>query len=520
MLKKGGFFLALFLCATSLFAQDKTAEMFRPDNPNLMNLGEAKEYTGSPLVYIEGVKAPEVANNELEELQLKLFGTKNVQEATQNNLELSKELPSPPDNQIQNYTFQTPFHQTVNAAFIHHIPNFVVMIHLVERNKVVVTEHITVMNTDQDLIWTRKIPLPPTAFATITNYMQNGTSFPVQLTPQTHTLVLTSPQPLKLGPNQLSLTYQIENPLTNDLLNLDVTGTELSWPIEQFQALVLLPTVQTLQASKLTFGTNHLDIPDIYTQQTDTHSNIFFQINRIVPPNASIQTHLQLDLKQLPDTQATSISTLVIWGGLILLVLYWLGFAWWNKHLAPKIALSKIHPPKNPILFSLQTSIPLTQNTWQKLYDFYAQNQGPSVRLNKQYEHWQKHTLWELIKATFQNFILLTYEVILGTLLLTMGILGLLFYLNQRLPIWLCLLYGGLSFCAWILLYFFALQPAQRVRWQQRWTQLSSDTVLLGLTVQQIRHLYPLFLLSNQEDAWRQKLIQINPKAAQDAHLL
>ena len=79
---KGGVFLTILLNIGLALAQDVTADMFRTDNPNLMNLNEPKEYTGAPLVYIEGVKAPEKANNDMEALQLKLFGTKDIQAAT------------------------------------------------------------------------------------------------------------------------------------------------------------------------------------------------------------------------------------------------------------------------------------------------------------------------------------------------------------------------------------------------------------------------------------------------------
>ena len=70
MLKKGGFLLALLLTFSPVRAQDQTANMFRPDNPDLVNLNEPTEYTGSPAIYIQGIKAPEKATNDIEELQL------------------------------------------------------------------------------------------------------------------------------------------------------------------------------------------------------------------------------------------------------------------------------------------------------------------------------------------------------------------------------------------------------------------------------------------------------------------
>ena len=121
MLKKGGIFLCLLLCTTLAFAEDNIDKLFHHDNPNLINLNEAKEYDNEPLVYIEGVKAPEKANNDIEELQLKLFGTKNVKEATKNTLELSpSQLPAAPENQVRDFVFQSPFNQTIRSAFIPH----------------------------------------------------------------------------------------------------------------------------------------------------------------------------------------------------------------------------------------------------------------------------------------------------------------------------------------------------------------------------------------------------------------
>ena len=134
MLKKGGFLLGLLLIFGSARAQDQTENIFRFDNPALVNLNEPTEYTGSPAIYIQGVKAPEKATNDMEELQLKLFGTKNVNEATKSKLTLSDSAPQAPENQIQNFTFQSPFHKEIRSGFIPHVSNFIAIIHTTSHN--------------------------------------------------------------------------------------------------------------------------------------------------------------------------------------------------------------------------------------------------------------------------------------------------------------------------------------------------------------------------------------------------
>ena len=439
-------------------AQDKTAELFRHDNPNLINLNEPTEYTGQPLVYIEGIKAPEKANNDMEALQLKFFGTKDIESATKDTLQLdSNTLPQESENQVQNYTFKTPFHKTTQAAFIHHIPYFLTIIHVLNQKELVVEENLTVMNTDENFVWTRTIPLPAPTNARITKYVQNGQSFSVRDIPQTGNLNFESSQPLKLGPNQIALTYQMENPLISDQLDLDITGTNLAWPIETFKTLVLFSVPEVLQTGKLTFGTNYLDIPDIYTQRTDNHSNVYFQINRIVPPNANIHMQMQLNLSKLP-VSISDWTTQIIFGlGMILLICYWFAFAWWNKHFFKPNPPSKIKQPKSFMLFSKQMGIPLTSSDFQTLSDFYTANNIPTDALNQQKLRWEKHPKLEAFKTNLYNFLLLTYEVIIGTVLLVGLILYTLAYLKALTTsvVFLTLLF---SFIGLVLLYFLALK--------------------------------------------------------------
>ena len=520
MFKKGGIFLGVLLCMTSALAQDKIAEMFRHDNPNLMNLNEPKEYTGEALVHIEGVKAPEKANNEMEALQLEVFGTKDIQKVTKNTLELSSDLPQAPVNQLETFTFQNPFHQPIEAVFVHHIPSFMVVVQVLDQNTIRVSENVTVMNTDKDLVWSRQIPLPVAARATITEYSQNDQHFNVKLPAQKGALSFTAPQPMLLGPNQISLTYQIEKPFDGNQLNLEITGLDLAWPIEQFKTLFLFPTAQTLQEGKLTFGANRLEIPNIYRQQTDANSpSTYFHIQRVVPPKASIQANLKLDLSQIPEAQTISWKTIILYLGVFLVLLYWLAFAWWTKHFAKKLAVSKIRRPKNILLFSTQTGRSVTEDAWQELLDFSSVVNEPVSAIISQHERWKKHPHWEELKAGLKNFILSTTEVIIGTALLVAGIIGAIFYSEQNVSMPLVWGLSSSAFVGCVLLYFIVLKKIQQDIWQRRLAQLSVNSVLAGLTLQQIKQIYPLFVLVGQNDSWRKKLNQVNPVSIHKAHL-
>lgn len=524
MLRKGGILLLLLLCVTSVSAQDEVikqdeiANLFRLDNPNLMTENEPMEYTGAPLVYIQGVKPPEKAHNAMEELQLALFGTKDVQKINKDTLELSKQMPPSPTNQIYNYTFQNPFHQTIQAAFIPHIPSFMVIIQVMNQQLLTISEHITVMNTTSDTLWTKKIALPQNATATVTEFNQNGQFFPTNLTPQKDHLTFESPVPLELGPNQISLTYQIEKPFNGDQLDLEIIGTDLPWTINQFKVLALFPMAQTMQEGNLTFGTNRLSIPDIYTQQTDaTATGTLWRINRIIPPKASIQLNLKMDLTKIPAQETQSVKLPILTIGLLLMLLYWLAFAWWTKRFVKPLNAAKIKRPKNIILLATQMGVSITENCWQKISDFYTITNGPDI--SAQHTRWQKHPISESVKATLKNIFLLTVEVFFGSLLLVSGIIISIYYLEQSISTGLVLLLLSYALTGCILLYLCALSPLQKAQWKRKLNQLSLEHVLTGLTSQQIEQIYPLFIVARQEQ-WRQNLVQVNPNSAQKAHLL
>lgn len=519
MLKKGGIFLGLLLCMGSVFAQDKTADMFREDNPNLINLNEASAYTGSPMVYIQGVKAPEKANNDMEELQLKLFGTKQVREATKNNLKLSDTTFETPENQVQNYTFETPFHQKIQSAFIPHISNFMTIIQILNQDQIAISENIVLVNTKEDEHWTRTINLPPHAKAQTVSYLQNDKLYPVSLDPQTDSFAFTSPEPLQMGPNHLVLKYNIEYPFQGDQFRLQLLDQESNWPIEQFKTLLLFPTPTKITSSKLLFGTNNLEIPNIYTQQIDAKSNINITINRVVPPRAEINLQMQLDRNSLPIRDDGTIRSLLVGGGIVLLIIYWLAFAWWERKRLTKKYLPQIKYPRTITTLAHQMGTQVTPTKWDQLIHFGQTNGWPLAKLVSEQNTAQNKPVWTKIKTFSANFGALMFEPILGTLILVIGILITPYFMANTkitMPTFGLILFAIFGLIA---LYIFALKPTRRLYWQKKLNQLMDNTVLTGLTSKQVRQIYPLFVLVQRHEDWRQRLIQTNPKVAQETRL-
>lgn len=518
MFKKVIFF-SIFLSTSIAFAQKITGDLFRLDNPNLINPNEAVEYKGSPLVYIEGVKAPERATNDEERLQLKFFGTKNIQEVTKDNLKLSEGLPQNLINQDQNLTFQNPFHKTVKSGFIPHISNFIAIIQILSQTQTTIEEHISLINTDENNYWTRTMLLPQGASIKLTGFTQNGTSYTLPDEEQKRILSFKAPHPLKLGANSIVMKYTLDNPFQKGLFQLNLLETDLIWPIEQFDAVVLFSNPTQILSSKLLFGNNQMDIPDIYTQEIDQNSNLHIIINRVIPPHAKIKLQMQFDDSKLPTAEQTYTVPLILAIGSLLLIMYWILFGWLEKRHLIRGRLPKIKYPHNTLCLAHQLDTVITEQKWQLLIDFGKANNWPITKLMKEQNQQLHKPFLTHCKTIIANFWALMFEPIMGTFILLVGI-GFTLYMAQN-----GLILGPLigliilSIAALTILYSLALKPIRQLYWQKKLAQLSDQNIMTGLTALQVRQIYPLFVITHKQDEWCQKLIQTNPKVAQETHL-
>ena len=394
-----------------------------------------------------------------------------------------------------------------------------IIVQILNQTQISIEEHVTLVNTKENTHWTRTIQLPTNSSASIINYTQNTQTYTTEAVKQKETLSFKSPVPLRMGPNHLIFKYTLENAFQGDLFNLPLIGSDSIWPIEQFKMLILLSNNTTILDGKLLFGTNQMEIPDVYTRQMDNHSNLNITINRVVPPYAQIQLQLKLDPTSLPAKEQTFILPWILLTTLFLLVLYWTVFSWWEKHLLTKARLPKIKYPHNTLCLAHQMGTTLTQSKWQQLIDFGMQNGWPIDKLIFEQKQQQTKPMLTKWKTVFANFYALTYEVFWGTLFLLIVTMIALYVANDSFPVALYIALTLFSCFALGLLYVFVLHPNRRIYWHKKLTQLSDQNIIIGLTTNQVRQIYPLFILVQNQEEWRKNLIKTNPKVAQETHL-
>ena len=527
MIKIGGILtLGLSFMITCAMAQN--ADLFRTTNPNLINLNEVRSFSDAPLIYIDGVQAPEIATTEMDRIKLQLFGTKNIQKATQNTLQLD-ETPSWEENQTQdlNFNIETPFHQKTQAGFIQHISDFVVSLQVLDSKQLMVTEQINLVNTEQDLSWQRQIPLPPKTTAQIVGFWQNGQQLIPTLDTET-ILQFKSPLPLNIGVNSLTFKYLLYNPLVRSedqaTLDLDLTGTQLNWPIERFSVLVFFPQKITPSVSQLLFGTNKQVISEAYQQQRDLFGNLVYTSTRILPPFASIQLDLQFPVDQLPTASYLASwfqnNIFIFLSVLAVLIIYGLTVALWEKKRGLRTSLSKATRHRSLLDLSWEMGTFLTEEKWHLILHFGQQNNLPTKQLELQYHHSRKHPIFMSIVVHTKTFLRLTLEVIIGLFVLIMLAIWGSFISKMPLTLGQIVLLVSLAIAEVFWLYWFVFKPQRKQFWQTQLHTFCQPTFMTGLTVQQVRLLYPLFILSDQHVSWRQQLARQTPQVATQTHLI
>ena len=71
---------------------------------------------------------------------------------------------------------------------------------------------------------------------------------------------------------------------------------------------------------------------------------------------------------------------------------------------------------------------------------------------------------------------------------------------------------------ALVALYVFVFYPNRKTYWHKKMIQLNDSNVMIGLTSNQVRQIYPLCILIQGHEEWRKNLIKTNPKVAQETH--
>ena len=261
-----------------------------------------------------------------------------------------------------------------------------------------------------------------------------------------------------------------------------------------------------------------MEIPDIYTQQSDAEANVSIAINRVVPPNASIELQMKFDTTLLPNKEKIYTSHFIFGLFILILTAYLFIVGWWEKHLLRRPILPPIRYPRKILALAHQMGTQLTSTKWHQLIDFGKKNAWPLTKLLNEQERQQKTPFWTKFKTNMFTFLSLMIEPIIGTfilLILTLITIDLIQEQINNFSLFCVILFSIIEL---LILYFAVIKPTRRSYWQKKLNQLSQPPILTGLTSMQVRQIYPLFILSQKNEDWRKKLIKTNPKLAQETH--
>ncbi len=287
-MKKFLIFVFVLFCAAGALAQPV-------DVSNLLdiqnrNKQQSSIYNGQPFVLIgEPVKeAPETTSPE----------------------------PTTPTVQLPEYKITTPFGQNTTAAFIDHTTDYNTIVQVIDKNTVLMEEHIQFVTT-QPTTFKREIPLelkniknavPLTV--TWISAKKHGKDIHLKTEQTDDAFIVTDTTPLQTGVHRYVLRYMIHGTLlqgdASTRLVLSLTGTKWPYPVERFSTLMLFPDKTSIFEKNILFGTNNVAIKESFETQTDDKGNLSFRLTRPLPANADVKIILFFDGSTLPPAANTT----------------------------------------------------------------------------------------------------------------------------------------------------------------------------------------------------------------------
>lgn len=292
------FFLGL-ICGMFFTAKAQTdmKDVFSPDNPNIIYADQPKNYTGSPLVFIEGISDQPQPKDWKDELKIRLFGSMDLPKP-----EIQKPLPpldQTPELKQEGILVNSAFGEKKWVQFVPHTHEWNFILQLLNNHEVVVEETIRFIVTEQTkpLVrdWPQQeiIPLKATL---------NGHEIPFVIQQRENRTSFSLPN-LTAGLHQLKLSYLLKDSFSASLnkafLSIPLTGTGWMLPVNSFSGVVLLPTKAKLNDFKTLLGKNKQEIKDAFEFQEDETGSIFFRATHLIPEKTQIQMDFQFSFQQL-----------------------------------------------------------------------------------------------------------------------------------------------------------------------------------------------------------------------------
>lgn len=307
-------------------AQTDMEAMFSSDNQNIIYANQPKDYTGAPLVFIEGISDKPQPKDWKDELKIKLFGSMEIPKA-----EIQKPLPplEQNDNNVQKtIKINSLFGGEKEVAFVPHTSDWSFIIQVLNDTEIVIQEDI-------QFIKTANTPSPVRDWAKqdmqLLKVQINGQEIPLKLSEESDVLRLKFPE-FGTGVHKVRLTYLVKGAgifsKKEAQISLALTNTGWNLPTDSFSGVVLFPvSVQKVKTSFL-LGKNHQEIKGAFDSGNDSTGSLFFRSTHLIPENSAIQMNLKLEydsfIKQgLKEkiTNSTSFLIFIVSLGIILLYL-------------------------------------------------------------------------------------------------------------------------------------------------------------------------------------------------------
>ena len=288
----GGFILG-FICVAT--AQTDIEQIFS-DDKNIIYSNLAKDYTGSPMVFIEGISDKPQPKDWKDKLKIKLFGSMELPKGeTQTPLPPLEQNETNTQNSVKINTF---FGQEKDVLFVPHTNEWNFMIQVLNDDEISIQEDIQFIKTaeTQDPIrnWSK----------------QNLTLLEVKLNNQTISPVLEEKDavlnlklpPLTTGVHRIHLSYLIKNQeqFSDSSAKITLPLIQSGWnlPVDSLTGIILFPT--KIKKSEITFllGKNRKEIKEAFETKADQTGALFFRNTHLIPAFSAIQ----LDLNVLFDS--------------------------------------------------------------------------------------------------------------------------------------------------------------------------------------------------------------------------
>lgn len=283
----GGLILG-FIITTK--AQTDMNTLFSSGNKNILYSGQGKDYTGSPLVFIEGISDKPQPKGWMDEMKIKLFGSMELPKQ-----QIQKPLPPLKQNNIQNSVKITSvFGGQKEVAFVPHTSDWSFIIQILNDEEIVVQEEIQFIKTADIHPPIRNWPKQNLQLLEV---KINGISVPTKLQEENDITKLILPE-LETGVHRLHLSYLIKG---NNLfakseaqVKLPLTDTGWNLPVDSLNGVVLFPKEIKESAVHFLLGKNKQEIPGSFTVEKDNSGAVFFKATHLMPASVSIQLDMYL----------------------------------------------------------------------------------------------------------------------------------------------------------------------------------------------------------------------------------